>query len=170
MEKGGEGQRSPSSHYYSLQPCRFFNEDILFVVDVDAEANVEMKVSGAKGRPITRLDSIKQAIFLFLHSKLAINPDHRFAFAIRKEFNSNIDSALAAVRAFSADKSYGFADLTQLFRVAAHEAKKSLAQSHIFRVGHLLEHDVKKKVGKDELDFITPMTLLNEFQPSPLKE
>lgn len=75
---GGDG----SSSRYSLQPLRFFNEDILFCVDVDLESQVEMKVSGPKGRPITRLDSIKQAILLFVNSKLAINPDHRFAFSV----------------------------------------------------------------------------------------
>lgn len=48
--------------------------------------------------------------------------------------SSEVDSAIAAVRALSADSSYGHADLTQLFRVAAHEAKKSRAQSRIFRV------------------------------------
>ncbi|MBA0719448.1 hypothetical protein Golax_007128, partial [Gossypium laxum] len=32
-----------------------------------------MKTAG-----VTRLDSIKQAILLFVNSKLSINPDHRF--------------------------------------------------------------------------------------------
>ncbi|XP_058068333.1 uncharacterized protein LOC131217425 [Magnolia sinica] len=139
MERGGShGSSSP----YSLPPARFYNEDILFVVDSDLEAHVEMKIAGPKGRPITRLDSIKHAILLFIHAKLSINPDHRFAFSVlgqsvswvRKEFNSDVDSAMAAVRAISADSSYGHADLTQLFRLAAHEAKKSRAQSRIFRV------------------------------------
>ncbi|XXG57170.1 hypothetical protein AAC387_Pa03g4395 [Persea americana] len=139
---GGGGGGGGSSSRYSLQPARFCNEDILICVDVDLESQVEMKVSGPKGRPITRLDSIKQAILLFVNAKLAINPDHRFAFSVlaqspswlRKELSSEVDSAIAAVRALSADSSYGHADLTQLFRVAAHEAKKSRAQSRIFRV------------------------------------
>ncbi|XP_077228312.1 BRISC/BRCA1-A complex protein [Tasmannia lanceolata] len=131
-----------SSSPYSLPPSRFYNEDILFCVDVSLESQVEMKVSGPKGRPITRLDSIKQAILLFIHAKLSINPEHRFSFSflaqsasrLRKEFSSDVDSANASLRSLSADSSCGHADLTQLFRIAAHEAKKSRAQSRTFRV------------------------------------
>ncbi|CBI20617.3 unnamed protein product, partial [Vitis vinifera] len=91
------------------------------------------------------MDSIKQAILLFVHSKLAINSDHRFAFAalgktaswLQREFSSEVDSAIAALRGLSVDGSCGNADLTQLFRVAAHEAKKSRAQNRIFRVLYL---------------------------------
>ncbi|URE46777.1 interconversion of serine and glycine (By similarity) [Musa troglodytarum] len=124
---------------YSLPPCRFYSEDVLFCVDVDVESKAEM----AKGRAITRLDAIKQALLLFVHTKLSMNPDHRFAFSIlaqsvswlRKEFSSEVDSALSAVRAITAaDSSYGLADITQLFRIAAHEAKKSRAQGRLFRV------------------------------------
>nr|KJB54725.1 hypothetical protein B456_009G046500 [Gossypium raimondii] len=61
---------------YILNPTRINSEDIIFCVDVDAESLVEMKTAG-----VTRLDSIKQAILLFVNSKLSINPDHRFAFA-----------------------------------------------------------------------------------------
>ncbi|KAA8521300.1 hypothetical protein F0562_011954 [Nyssa sinensis] len=140
--EGVEGQSSTPAGRYTLQPSRFSNEDILFCIDVDAESLVEMKVTGPGGRPITRLDSIKQAILLFVNAKLAINPDHRFAFTVlgksaswlRKEFSSEVDSAVAAVRGLSADSSSGHADLTHLFRVAAHEAKKSRAQNRIFRV------------------------------------
>lgn len=63
---------------YSLPPCRFYGEDVLFCVDVDVESKAEM----AKGRAITRLDAIKQALLLFVHTKLSMNPDHRFAFSI----------------------------------------------------------------------------------------
>ncbi|XP_019224962.1 PREDICTED: uncharacterized protein LOC109206581 isoform X2 [Nicotiana attenuata] len=73
-----EGQGSSG---YTLQPSRLANEDILFCVDVDSESLVDMKVSVAGGRPYSRLDSIKQAILLFINAKLTINPDHRFAFA-----------------------------------------------------------------------------------------
>uniref|UniRef100_A0A803LBE1 BRISC and BRCA1-A complex member 1 n=1 Tax=Chenopodium quinoa TaxID=63459 RepID=A0A803LBE1_CHEQI len=103
---------------------------------------VEMKNTGPNGRPITRLDSIKQSILLFIHAKLTINPNHRFAFAslaksaswVRKEFTSEVDSAIAAFRGLSVSSSGGQADLSQLFRVAAHEAKKSRSQSRILRV------------------------------------
>lgn len=58
---------------------------------------------------------------------------------LRKEFSSEVDSALSAVRAITAaDSSYGLADITQLFRIAAHEAKKSRAQGRLFRVVNLI--------------------------------
>ncbi|KAG1330190.1 BRISC and BRCA1-A complex member 1 [Cocos nucifera] len=132
-----------SAGVYSLPPSRFYGEDILFCVDVDLESRTEMKLSGPKGRPITRLDSIKQALLLFVNAKLSINPDHRFAFAVlgqsvswlRKEFSNDVDSAMAAVRGLvAANSSYGLADITQLFRIAAHEAKKSRMQGRLFRV------------------------------------
>ncbi|KAK6140886.1 hypothetical protein DH2020_025380 [Rehmannia glutinosa] len=127
---------------YTLPAARFSSEDILFCIDVGPESMVEMKVNGPNGRPYTRLDSIKQAILLFVHAKLTINPDHRFAFAalskttywLRKEFSSEVDSAIAALRGISVDSSSNHADLTQLFRVATHEAKKSRGQNRIFRV------------------------------------
>ncbi|CAI9755701.1 unnamed protein product [Fraxinus pennsylvanica] len=133
----------PGAVGYTLPPARFFNEDILFCIDVGPETMVEMKVAaGPNGRPFTRLESIKQAILLFINAKLTINPDHRFAFAaltktfswLRKEFSSEVDSATAALQGISVDSSSSHADLTQLLRVAAHEAKKSRAQSRIFRV------------------------------------
>ncbi|KAK6912791.1 hypothetical protein RJ641_022392 [Dillenia turbinata] len=133
----------PNPRKYTLTPTRLLNEDILFCIDVDSESLVEMKaVSGPNGRPVTRLDSIKQAIMLFVNAKLTINPDHRFAFSVlgksaswlRKEFSSEVESAMAALRGLSADTSYGQADLTHLFRIAAHEAKKSHAQNRILRV------------------------------------
>ncbi|KAI3468146.1 hypothetical protein Pfo_024809 [Paulownia fortunei] len=127
---------------YTLPAARFSSEDILFCIDLGPETLVEMKVNGPNGRPYTRLDSIKQAILLFVHAKLSINPDHRFAFSalskstywLRKEFSSEVDSAIAALRGISVDSSSSHADLTQLFRVATHEAKKSRAQNRIFRV------------------------------------
>ncbi|KAL1532565.1 hypothetical protein AAHA92_32555 [Salvia divinorum] len=126
----------------TLPAVRFSNEDILFCIDVGRETLAEMKVNGPNGRPYTRLDSIKQAIMLFVHSKLTINPDHRFAFSalgkstywLRKEFSSEVDAALSALRGLSVDSSSSHADLTQLFKVATHEAKKSRAQNRIFRV------------------------------------
>lgn len=54
---------------------------------------------------------------------------------VRKEFTSDIDSAISACRGISAvDSPCGHADLTQLFRVAAHEAKKSRSQNRTLRV------------------------------------
>lgn len=58
-----------------------------------------------------------------------------FAFLqLRKEFSSEVDSAIAAFRGISIDTSANHADLTLLFRVAAHEAKKSHAQNRTLRV------------------------------------
>ncbi|RZC68425.1 hypothetical protein C5167_031661 [Papaver somniferum] len=139
-----EAEGSSTHHSpYSLPPIRFYNEDILLCIDIGLESQVEMKVSGPKGRPITRLESIKQAILLFVHSKLTINPDHRFAFASlaqvaswhQKEFSNEVGSAIAALRGLVYSHSpQGNADLTQLFRIAAHEAKKSRAQNRLLRV------------------------------------
>lgn len=127
---------------FTLQPSKYSSEDILFCIDVDPESMVEMKVTGPNGRPITRLDSIKQAILLFINAKISINPNHRFAFAtlgksaswLRKEFSGEVESVTAAFRGLSVEPSSGQADLTQLFRIAAHEAKKSRALGRILRV------------------------------------
>ncbi|XP_057958205.1 uncharacterized protein LOC131151049 [Malania oleifera] len=141
---GGVETENLTPSPYTLQLSPISSEDILFCIDADVESLVEMKISGPKGRPTTRLDSIKQAILLFVNAKLAINPDHRFAFAsfaksaswLRREFSSEVDSAVVALRGLSVsvDSSCGQADLTQIFRVAAYEAKKSRAQNRIFRV------------------------------------
>lgn len=80
MEVIVEGESSGGSKY-TLNPTRILNEDILICVDVDAESMVEMKSTGPNGRPLTRFESIKQAILMFINAKLSINPDHRFAFA-----------------------------------------------------------------------------------------
>ncbi|KAH9605615.1 hypothetical protein KSS87_001027 [Heliosperma pusillum] len=140
--EGVECSGSAVAPPYTLKPTKYNNEDVLFCVDVDTECLVEMKNTGPNGRPITRLDSIKQSILLFIHSKLTINPNHRFAFAqlgksaswVRKEFSNDVDAAVAALRGLSVVSSGGHADLSQLFRIAAHEAKKSRSQNRILRV------------------------------------
>ncbi|KAG7540590.1 hypothetical protein ISN45_Aa07g007760 [Arabidopsis thaliana x Arabidopsis arenosa] len=127
---------------YALKPGRIKNEDILICIDVDAESMVEMKTTGTNGRPLIRMECVKQAIILFIHNKLSINPDHRFAFAtlaksaawLKKEFTSDAESAVASLRGLSGNKSSSRADLTLLFRAAAQEAKISRAQNRIFRV------------------------------------
>ena len=82
IEGDGSGRGEGSSTRYSLKPSRVLNEDILICVDVDPQCLVEIKgATGPNGRPLTRLDSIKQAIILFANAKLTINPQHRFAFA-----------------------------------------------------------------------------------------
>ena len=88
---------------YALPPGRLPAEDILFCVDVDLEVSAEMKSaasapsSGSAStaspppqqpqpqpgpRPgVRRMDAVRQALLLFVHSKLTMCPDHRFAFA-----------------------------------------------------------------------------------------
>ncbi|KAI0524234.1 hypothetical protein KFK09_003598 [Dendrobium nobile] len=141
MEAGSQAERSGPP--YSLPPFRLQSEDILFCIDIDAESSVEMKVSGVKGRPITRLDSIRQSLLLFVNSKLTMNSDHRFAFAVlgqsvswlRKDFSNEVGAAMGAVQSLTAAaSSYGSADLTQLFRIATQEAKNSRAQGRLLRV------------------------------------
>lgn len=69
---------------------------------------------------------------------------------LRREFSNEVESVSAALRGLSASSSSGHADLTALFRVATHEAKKSRAQNRIFRV-----------VAKNCLEFyISPCHLL----------
>ncbi|XP_057841568.2 uncharacterized protein LOC131051191 isoform X2 [Cryptomeria japonica] len=79
----GEGGASANANSvaYKLHKMQHTFEDILFCVDVDRQMEAEMKSVGAKGQTFTRMDCIKQAISLFVHSKLTINPNHRFAFA-----------------------------------------------------------------------------------------
>jgi hypothetical protein len=110
MDHGSRHGGSPPTPMFSLPPSRLPLEDILFCVDIDAEGRYEMKaapasssssatasgspgssaVSGASdpgsgsrpARPaVKRMDAVKQALMLFVHSKLTMCPDHRFAFA-----------------------------------------------------------------------------------------
>lgn len=53
---------------------------------------------------------------------------------LKKELSNDVESAIAAVRGLTATSSSGQPDLTNLFKVAAHEAKKSRLQNRIFRV------------------------------------
>lgn len=55
---------------------------------------------------------------------------------LKKEFSSEVESAIAAFRAITVDSSAGHADLTHLFKVANHEATKS--RSHVGYLGWLV--------------------------------
>nr|GEU81052.1 BRISC and BRCA1-A complex member [Tanacetum cinerariifolium] len=142
MEAREAHSTQPPGGRYILPPSKLSPEDILFCIDVDPECLIEMKNTSVTGRPFTRLECIKQGILLFLHAKLAVNQDHRFAYCalgkspfwLKKEFSSEVDSAIAAFRGITVDSSAGHADLTHLFKVANHEAKKSRAQNRILRV------------------------------------
>ncbi|KQK19840.1 uncharacterized protein LOC100846437 [Brachypodium distachyon] len=157
----------PPSPRYSLPPIRLPLEDILFCVDVDAEALSEMKAApapaaspgppGATGaaapaaaaltmgpRPaVKRMDAVKQALMLFVHSKLTMCPDHRFAFAtlrdtvslVKKEFSSDSAPAIEIIQSLAATETrYAMADLTQLFKIAYEEGKRAELQGRLLRV------------------------------------
>jgi hypothetical protein len=65
---------------YDMRGMGYSPEDILLCVDADAEVNAEMKAGvGVKG--LSRLDAVKQALVLFVHSKLLMHSQHRFAVA-----------------------------------------------------------------------------------------
>ncbi|XP_058745771.1 uncharacterized protein LOC131618598 [Vicia villosa] len=127
----GEGSKkvAEAKSTYNLQPLPISNEDILFCIDIDPES-------------VRRFDAIKQSILLFVHAKLTINPRHRFAFAtlsgsvssLKKEFSSDIKSAIAATQGLTAATSSTQPDLTTLFQLAAREARKSREQGRILRV------------------------------------
>ncbi|KAL5065917.1 hypothetical protein RYX36_027654 [Vicia faba] len=127
MKESNKGDKANSS--YNLEPLPISNEDILFCIDIDPQS-------------ITRFDAIKQSILLFVNAKLTINPQHRFAFAtlsnsvslLMKEFSSEVESTIAAMRGFSATTSTTQPDLTTLFQLAAREARKSRTQGRILRV------------------------------------
>ncbi|KAK2442534.1 BRISC/BRCA1-A complex protein [Trifolium repens] len=131
-----------SNNNYSLQPLQIKNEDILFCIDIDPQSMLQMKKTRTTTTTLTRLEAIKQAILLFVNSKLIINPNHRFAFVtlsdsvswLRKEFSSEVESTVAAMRGLSATTSTTTPDLTTLFRLAAHEAEISRMQGRILRV------------------------------------
>lgn len=68
-------------------------------------------------------------------TSLELNDLQNFLFVkLQKEFSSDIEMANSALRGLTVNSSCGHADLTQLFRLAAHEAKKSRAQNRILRV------------------------------------
>ncbi|KAJ6958726.1 hypothetical protein NC653_040386 [Populus alba x Populus x berolinensis] len=137
--KSGETARDGDGR--SRQLCRK-------IIQSESKSNKQRRHFDPVANPSLDWTSIKQAILVFINAKLSINPDHRFAFStlaktaswLRKEFSSDVESAAAALRGLSAASalasasSSGPPDLTQLFRVAAHEAKKSYAQNRILRV------------------------------------
>ncbi|KAK2388441.1 BRISC/BRCA1-A complex protein [Trifolium repens] len=138
--EGVEVERSNNNNNnYSLQPLQIYNEDILFCIDIDPQSMLQMKT---RTTTLTRLEAIKQAILLFVNSKLISNPNHRFAFItlsdsvswLRKEFSSEVESTVAAMRGLSATTSTTTPDLTTLFQLAAHEAENSRMQGRILRV------------------------------------
>uniref|UniRef100_A0A0D9WLZ0 New component of the BRCA1-A complex n=1 Tax=Leersia perrieri TaxID=77586 RepID=A0A0D9WLZ0_9ORYZ len=93
--------------------------------------------------PVKRMDAVKQALLLFVHSKLTMCPDHRFAFAslgetvslVKKDFSSHAGSAMEAIQSLDASETkFAMADLTQLFKTAYQEGQRAELQSRLLRV------------------------------------
>jgi len=68
-----------------------------------------------------------------------LNSDILLLVKVRRDFSNQVASAIAETQALTAaDSSYGKADLTLLFKMAAYEARKSQQQGRIFRVVSLV--------------------------------
>lgn len=135
-----QGDRLPEQ--YDLRGMPHALEDIILCVDIDRQIDAEMKVTGAKGQVLARLDAIKQAILLFVYSKLMLHPQHRFAFStigdtaawLQPNFSNEIETINNSVRALCSSGIFHRCDLSQLFRIAASEAKKSQLHGRLVRV------------------------------------
>ncbi|CAM6049198.1 unnamed protein product [Sphagnum compactum] len=126
---------------YDMRGMGYSPEDILLCVDADAEVNVEMKAGvGVKG--LSRLDAVKQALVLFVHSKLLMHSQHRFAVATlrnnavwyRQEFTNDMEVIGQAVRSLASGGTFPRCDLSELFQMAATEAHSSHAMDRTLRV------------------------------------
>ncbi|KAJ7529527.1 hypothetical protein O6H91_15G055000 [Diphasiastrum complanatum] len=142
VDRNSAGKCESDEVQYQLRGMPHLPEDIVFCVDKDRQVEVEMKVAGSKGQPLTRIDALKQALLLFVHSKLAMFSQHRFAFATmgqtaawhHRELTNDIDVVNAAVRSLPTDGLYPRCDLYSLFRMVAPDAKQSRASGRSFRV------------------------------------
>jgi hypothetical protein len=131
---------------YEIKPGSYTMENILIAVDIDKEADAEMKAvssSGNKGPALKRMDAIKQALLLLIHSKLTMNPLHQFAFMTmgrypawhQREFTSNLETIGISVRTLTTDSvNYDQCDLSALLQLAATEARTSISQGRSLRV------------------------------------
>ncbi|BBN01765.1 BRISC and BRCA1-A complex member 1 [Marchantia polymorpha subsp. ruderalis] len=129
---------------YEWKAGTYVPENIIFCVDVDREADVEMKSGGGKlqGAALHRMDAVKQALLLFVHSKLTMNPHHQFAFMTldrgaswyQREYTNNLDIINATIRNFSSQGSYPQFDLSSLLQVGVSEARVAQTQGRSLRV------------------------------------
>jgi hypothetical protein len=126
---------------YEMRGMGYSPEDILLCVDADAEVNAEMKAGGGvKG--LSRLDAVKQALVLFVHSKLLMHPQHRFSVATlsnnavwhQQEFTDDMEVIGQAVRSLASGGAFTCCDLSELFQIAAAEAHSSHALDRTLRV------------------------------------
>ncbi|CAM6097320.1 unnamed protein product [Calypogeia fissa] len=132
---------------YEVKTASYTLENILIAVDIDKEADAEMKAVSSsvasKGPALRRMDAVKQALLFFIHSKLTMNPLHQFAFVTlgrfpswhQREFTSNLDVISTSVRTLNTD-AVGFDqfDLSSLLQVAATEARTSISQGRTLRL------------------------------------
>eukprot|EP00897_Mesotaenium_endlicherianum_P007174 jgi/Mesen1/6485/ME000331S05601 len=136
----------PPVDLYDLYNLRHCPEDIVICVDVDREIDTEMKVPAVKGAPpsgtITRLDAVRQALLLFIHSKLQIDPSHRFAIVtladnpcwLTRGFIGDVGTLTHAVRSLRSTGVYPTANLQGLLQAVAAEARLSLSLGHCPRL------------------------------------
>ncbi|CAK9214135.1 unnamed protein product [Sphagnum troendelagicum] len=95
---------------------------------------------GVKG--LSRLDAVKQALVLFVHSKLLMHPQHRFSVATlsnnavwhQQEFTNDMEVIGQAVRSLASGGAFTCCDLSELFQIAAAEAHSSHALDRTLRV------------------------------------
>jgi hypothetical protein len=91
---------------------------------------------------LSRLDAVKQALVLFVHSKLLMHSQHRFAVATlrnnavwyRQEFTNDMEVIGQAVRGLASGGTFPRCDLSELFQMAATEAHSSHAMDRTLRV------------------------------------
>ncbi|GBG70266.1 hypothetical protein CBR_g6395 [Chara braunii] len=141
---GGVGSGDVGDGFvYDLEHMRHSPEDIVFCLDVDSEAEGDMKSSGSKNAQVsTRLSAIKQAVILFMYSKLDIDRRHRFAIATLADraswhlrpFTSDVDYVVRAMRDISATRCYDRCDLYSLFRLVYDERQHSMNAGHYLRL------------------------------------
>ncbi|XP_002961178.2 uncharacterized protein LOC9632536 [Selaginella moellendorffii] len=113
-------------------------EDIVLCVDVDLEMDSELK----KGHALTRMDAIKQALLMFVHSKLLMSADHAFSIATigqgaswhSHQYLRDFDAISTSIRSLGSQGSYTKCDLSSLFQLILPDARASKKRSRAFRV------------------------------------
>ncbi|CAK9870431.1 unnamed protein product [Sphagnum jensenii] len=104
------------------------------------EPVLRYEMGGVKG--LSRLDAVKQALVLFVHSKLLMHPQHRFSVATlsnnavwhQQEFTNDMEVIGQAVRSLASGGAFTCCDLSELFQIAAAEAHSSHSLDRTLRV------------------------------------
>ncbi|KAL2643447.1 hypothetical protein R1flu_011034 [Riccia fluitans] len=135
---------------YEWKAGTYVPENIIFCVDVDRETEMEMKSGGGKQQQGTapaaptfsRMDAVKQALLLFVHSKLTMNPHHQFAFItldraaswFQREYTNNVDLINSSIRNLSPQGSFQQFDISPLLLLGASEGRLVQSQGRILRL------------------------------------